>query len=425
MILFFVQQSFSFQWEILIPVFLLAFSAFFSFAEAAVFAISSTELSSRDSSSAKVLRKVVSDPEQLSMCLMIGYNLANISLALLTTQFVISFTSGLSNQKIILASVALLNFFLVTTFAEIIPRLLAIKNPYNFALRIAHLLYFFTLILKVPAFLIKKINHLFLLVIKVPELSEGETIEREVQSLASDEVFAESVEEDEVEMIQGVLNLEDLKVKDVMVPRIEVDAIEKSLKLSDVFQFVSEKFRSRYPVYNERIDNIVGVLHVKDILGEDLSNPIESYIKEPLMLPPDVPLDNAFKSMRNNRKHLAIILDEYGGMDGIVTVEDLLEEVVGQIEDEYQLEDPDLVEANEDLLIVRPAVRVAEVMDVLNLACVDPPADQVGPLVYKILGKVPKEKDSIEWGGLIFKVVDMDGTQIKRLEVMKGDRDLL
>ena len=419
MILFFLQQSFSFQWEILIPISLLAFSAFFSFAEAAVFAISSTELSSKDSSSAKILRKIVSDPEQLSMCLMIGYNLANISLALLTTQFVISFTSGFSNQKIILASVALLNFFLVTTFAEIIPRLLAIKNPYSFALRIAHFLYFFTLILKIPAFLIKKINHLFLFVIKVPELSEGETIEREVQSLASDEVFAESVEEDEVEMIQGVLNLEDLKVKDVMVPRIEVDAIEKSLKLSDVFQFVSEKFRSRYPVYNERIDNIVGVLHVKDILGEDLSNPIESYIKEPLMLPPDVPLDNAFKSMRNNRKHLAIILDEYGGMDGIVTVEDLLEEVVDQ------LEDPDLVEANEDLLIVRPALRVAEVMDALNLTCVDPPADQVGPLVYKILGKVPKEKDSIEWGGLIFKVVDMEGTQIKRLEVMKSNKDLL
>ena len=137
----------------------------------------------------------------------------------------------------------------------------------------------------------------------------------------------------------------------------------------------------------------------------------------------DVPLDNAFKSMRNNRKHLAIILDEYGGMDGIVTVEDLLEEVVGQIEDEYQLEDPDLVEANEDLLIVRPALRVAEVMDALDLSYVDPPADQVGPLVYKILGRVPKEKDSVEWGGLLFKVVDMDGTQIKRLEVMKSGKD--
>tara|TARA_B100000029_G_scaffold480710_1_gene529003 strand:+ start:8888 stop:10153 length:1266 start_codon:yes stop_codon:yes gene_type:complete len=418
------QEFFPNGWEILVPVFLLVFSAFFSFAEASVFAISSTEISSRDNSSAKILKKVVSDPEQLSMCLMVGYNLANISLALLTTQYVVEFTSESNNQKLILGSVALLNFFLVTTFAEIIPRLFAIKKPYEFALKISYLLYFFTLILSIPAFLIKKINQLFLAIIKVPELSEEKTIEREVQSLASDEVFAESVEEDEVEMIQGVLNLEDLKVKDVMVPRIEVDAIEKSSKLSDVFEFVSEKFRSRYPVYNERIDNIVGVLHVKDILGEDLNNSIETYINESLMFSPDMPLDNAFKSMRNNRKHLAVVLDEYGGMDGIVTVEDLLEEVVGQIEDEYQLEDPDLVEANEDLLIVRPALRVSEVMDVLDLPCVDPPADQVGPLVYKVLGRVPQEGDSVEWGEVFFKVVDMDGTQIKRLEVTKIDEEL-
>ena len=168
---------------------------------------------------------------------------------------------------------------------------------------------------------------------------------------------------------------------------------------------------------------MIGILHVKDILGENPNNSVEKYIRDALMFAPNMPLDNAFKSMRNNRKHLAIVLDEYGGMDGIVTVEDLLEEVVGQIEDEYQLEDPDLVEVNEDLLIVRPASRVAEVMDSLDLPCIDPPAQQVGPLVYKVLERVPKENDVVKWGGAIFKIVDMDGTQIKRLEILKNSED--
>jgi len=409
--------------QILIPLVLLFFSAFFSFAEAAIFAISSTELASKKNSAANILKKMVSDPEQLSMCLMVGYNLANISLALLVTQYVMAFTSELDNQKIILALVALLNFFIVTTFGEIVPRLLAIKKPYEAALKFAHILYFFTIILKIPAFIIKHVNNIFLKIVKVPELSEGKTIEREVQSLASDEVFAESVEDDEVEMIQGVLNLEDLNVKDVMVPRVEVDALEKSLKLKEVFKLVAKKFRSRYPVYNERIDSVIGILHIKDILGENPNDSVEKYIRDALMFAPNMPLDNAFKSMRNNRKHLAVVLDEYGGMDGIVTVEDLLEEVVGQIEDEYQLEDPDLVEVNQDLLIVRPALRVAEVMDSLDLPCIDPPAQQVGPLVYKMLERVPRENDVIEWGGAIFKVVDMDGTQIKRLEIVKNSED--
>ena len=208
-----------------------------------------------------------------------------------------------------------------------------------------------------------------------------------------------------------------------MVPRVEVDALEKSLKLKEVFKLVAKKFRSRYPVYNERIDSVIGILHIKDILGENPNDSVEKNIRDALMFAPNMPLDNAFKSMRNNRKHLAVVLDEYGGMDGIVTVEDLLEEVVGQIEDEYQLEDPDLVEVNQDLLIVRPALRVAEVMDSLDLPCIDPPAQQVGPLVYKMLERVPRENDVIEWGGAIFKVVDMDGTQIKRLEIVKNSED--
>ncbi|MBC8515521.1 HlyC/CorC family transporter [bacterium] len=413
-------------WKGLIAGTCLLLSALFSYAEVSVLGSSRREIASGKGRDAENLRKLMVEAERLLMVIMSGYILANLGFALLMAQGVLDSKDELFptwSESWVLVAVTAFDFVLVTLFGEILPRVFAVREPYKTAKKLTPFLSGATLFLSWPSYLLSVANHQILSRFGVNPLSRGERLEKEVEALGQAGVLGEGVGIEEGRMIRRALRFEELTLRDVMTPRVEVDGFEAKLTLAQAARSL-ENGRSRYPIFEGSIDHTVGVLHAKDILGgEESEASLGSLCRQVIALPAETALGAAFGMMRGQRKHIVVVLDEFGGMDGIVTMDDILEEVVGEIEDEHSGEDPGLVHGGPGEVILRPAQRVDEAMEALGLFPGSPPDDLVGPLFYRLHGQIPKEGERVSWEGARIEVLAMEGTRIKRLKMVVEDSE--
>lgn len=260
------------------------------------------------------------------------------------------------------------------------------------------------------------------------------TLEESVAELIEEhESEGEPLSMEERTMITNVIGFKDLDVEDVMVPRSDIVAVQDDITLVDLRTLILEKEHTRMPVYHESLDDILGFIHIKDFiryLGTDTEFSVKDIIRNILVVPPSMPVIDLLVKMRASRVHMALVVDEHGGTDGLVTIEDLMEEIVGEIEDEHDTEEEEFTvkEMADSTLDVSARMKIEELESKLNMKLVDDIEDvdfeTVGGLIFSLAGKVPEVGETIDHpSGLQFEVTEADPRRIKRVLIKHGTED--
>jgi len=317
---------------------------------------------------------------------------------------------------------------LVLIFAELTPKNIAVREPRVVALFLARPVRFFSIILR-PV--IVSTGVIVGLILRALGFGGGNTTV--VPVITEDEVrhtitLSEGSEggltEEETERIEGILDLDKVVVDEVMRPRPDIVAVPVAMPLMEALDVVLREGHSRIPVYEESIDNIVGVLYDKDLLKYLRENEVDvglrDIAREAIFVPESKRAADLLRDFQRQKVHMAIVLDEYGGTAGLVTIEDILEEIVGEIQDEYDQEAPLFEKISDTEWIVDAMVRLEEVNEEMDLELSgENGVETLGGLVFERLGEVPEIGDVVQVNGVVLEVVDIEGRRIKKVRVTR------
>ena len=252
--------------------------------------------------------------------------------------------------------------------------------------------------------------------------------EEDIRMIVAQAEVAGTIEHEEQEMLYKVFDFAEKEVSDVMVPRPEVVALSVDLPPEECLRAVIESPYTRYPVYRGSLDEIVGILHVRDLFSALLERGIagvavEQLARKPYIVPETKNLGALLTEFRRTNQHIAIVVDEYGAMQGIVTLEDLLEEIVGEIEDEFDLPDESVERVDDHTFRVDGTFPIDDFNEQFRTQLPQDDYHTIGGFVFGLLGRAPEEGDEIEYDGAAFRVTDVEGSRIERLEVRlrRGD----
>lgn len=223
------------------------------------------------------------------------------------------------------------------------------------------------------------------------------------------------------DMIRGIVELSETTVKEVMVPRIDVAFVSIHMSSRELLEKVIESGHSRYPVYKETIDNVVGVLYAKDLLQflfreDEIS--IERIIRKPFFVPESKRLDSLLREMKHRRVHIAVAVDEYGGVSGVVCMEDIIEEIVGDIQDEFDNEKEEVLEIGEGTYLVDARVNLEDLNEELQSAIPEDEFDTLGGYVFDLFGKIPVKYEKASRDNIDFIIQEMDGHKIRTVKIV-------
>lgn len=221
-------------------------------------------------------------------------------------------------------------------------------------------------------------------------------------------------------MIQGIEELSETIVKEVMVPRVDVESVNVDIDKESLFAIIKKQGFSRYPVYNKTIDNVVGILYVKDILKALETEPfsVKEIMRKPYFVPDSKRLDALLKEFKRRKIHIAVAVDEYGGISGIISLEDILELIVGDIQDEFDDEKDDIVKINEGIYICDARTTIDELNETLNVKLPDEDFETLGGFLFELFGKIPENLEKISYENLDFIVQSIDGHKINSVKLV-------
>ncbi|HZP56833.1 MAG TPA: CNNM domain-containing protein [Dehalococcoidia bacterium] len=233
----------------------------------------------------------------------------------------------------------------------------------------------------------------------------------------------EAIEEEERQMIRGIIDMEDTTAREIMAPRIDIVALDEEDTIDDALRVIVERGFSRIPIYRETIDNITGIIYAKDLLRclrEERRPPLKEIARPPYFIPESKRVDELLAELRQSKVHIAIVVDEYGGTAGLVTIEDLIEEIVGEIQDEYDREEAPIERVNETEAILDARVSIDALTELFGFETDDQQDyDTVGGFVYHHLGKVPVAGDEVRVDGLTLRVLSVLGRRIKKVRARR------
>lgn len=224
------------------------------------------------------------------------------------------------------------------------------------------------------------------------------------------------------DMIRGVLMLSELNAKDIMIPRVDVVAIDQDIELKSLLKIILEAGHSRMPVYDETVDNIAGILYVKDLIklisDKTKKFNLKRLLHDPLFVPETMPLDELLREFKVKKLHIAVVVDEYGGVGGIVTLEDILEVIVGDINDEYDTDElPECEKTGTNSFEVDSRMLISDFNRELGVNISTEDFDTVGGFVFDLFGRVPEKDESVKHENITFRIKDISGTRIIRIAV--------
>ena len=233
----------------------------------------------------------------------------------------------------------------------------------------------------------------------------------------------ESLETDQQEMIQGVVKLSQTTVKEVMLPRIDTVFLSANFSKEDLLSRIVEGGHSRFPVYEETIDKVTGILYAKDVLQCLVQNEeidIRKLQRKPYFVPETKHIHELLKELRRRKIHIAVAVDEYGGVSGIVCMEDIIEEIIGDIQDEFDNEKEDILDLEEGVWICDARINLEDLADHINKELPVEDFDTLGGFVFDLLGKIPVKNEKVVWQDLEFIIQDMDGRKINSVKIVSG-----
>jgi putative hemolysin len=366
---------------------------------------------------AELINKLIKNPSKLLGAILVGNNIANIGASALATSLAIHYW-GASGVGIATAVMTIL----VLIFGEITPKSLAAQNSEKIALKVARPMSLITFILN-P--LITVLIHITNTIIKIlgGEVDNHRPFitEEELKTMVSVSHEEGVLEGEEKQMIYNVFEFGDSQAKDVMTPRTDMIVANVNSTYEELIKIFKEEQFSRMPIYEETIDNIIGILYIKDLIffeDEKEEFSIEKHMRIPYFTYEFKSTVDLFADMRANRVPIAILLDEYGGTAGIVTIEDLVEEIVGDIEDEYD-DDEDKIEViKEDEFIVNGNTKISMVNEMIGLNIESEDFDSIGGFVTGILGRLPKTGETINYNNTKFIIQKISKNRIEKLKII-------
>ncbi|MDO5517550.1 MAG: hemolysin family protein [Clostridium sp.] len=409
----------SYTWQIIVLIVLIAMSSFFSMSETALMSISKIRLRhmvEEEVPGAKLVDKLLEDPNKLLGAILIGNNIVNIGASSLAT---ILATNIFGSSGVGIATGVMT--VLVLIFGEITPKSIAKQKSEAVALKVARIIKYTVFIFKPFINIFTAISSLFIRLFGGdPDQAEPFITEEELKTMvdvSEEEGVLENVEK---EMIFNVFDFADQQVKDIMVQRVDVVSVDEEATYDEIMEVIKSEQFSRIPIYNQTIDNIIGILNVKDLAM--VENPRENfdlkkYIREPYYTFEFKKIVELFKEMKKTRNHIAVVLDEYGGTVGIVTIEDLIEEIVGEIEDEYD-EDKSSVEViSDNEYVFDGSVRLHDISDIIGVNMDSEEFDSVGGLMIGELGRMPEKDEEVIIGNIKLVAEDIEKNRILKVRM--------
>jgi CBS domain containing-hemolysin-like protein len=396
---------------------LLLLSGFFSSAETALFSISKAKaihLAKERGYSNSLIKKMKDDPHRLLSTILIGNNIVNVGASALATAITINLVD--SNAVGIATGVMTL---LILIFGEIFPKSIATRNNVAIARLVIIPLYWLSILFAPVIFMLNFIPKLTGKMKKKPQVTEEEL-------MTFVEVVEEEggIEEEEKELIENIFEFDDTSASEIMTPRGDMYTInaDEELNLEDV---IRSGF-TRIPVFESDIDHIIGILNIKDLFMQQVtsSEPVDvrKIMSEPYFVPENKKLDNLLQQFKKRKQHMAVIVDEHGGVSGLITLEDALEEIVGEIIDETDKFEPHIVKLKKGEWRVLGKSEIDEVNDKLEMNIPDSKEyDTFSGYILDQIGRIPQEKEIIPLGDYKVTVNEMDGTRIKEYIVKKED----
>lgn len=414
--------------SILLALFLILLSGFASASEIAFFSLSPVDLEAMDPDKSPLdmqVQKLRDDSERTLATILITNNLVNVTIIMLCNYIFNSlFTFG--EEWLQFLCVTILLTFLLLLFGEIIPKVYSRKNPLAFCRKAVKGVIFFrklfwpveTILLKSGAFAEK-------------------VLQKENRQLSIDdleqalELTDKSDIKDEQSMLQGIIRFGDETAKEVMTSRQDIIDLDIRCSYEDVLKCIVDNNYSRIPVYQDNKDNIRGVLYIKDLLPH-LSKPAnfrwQSLIRPPYFVPETKKIDDLLREFQENKVHIAIVVDEFGGTSGIVTLEDILEEIVGEINDEYDEEEHNYTKLDANSYIFEGKTLLNDFSKILNLPDdefddVEGDADSLAGLLLEIKGDFPAVHEILKYKRYTFEVLEIDERRISKVKVIIGCED--
>lgn len=399
--------------SILILVLLITMSAYFSATETAYSSLNKIKLKSianKGNKKAKLALELSEKYDSVISTILIGNNIVNIATASLAT---VLFTKLLGSSGVTVSTIVMT--ILILIFGEISPKSIAKDIPESFAIFSAPLLNVFCIILK-------PVNHIFCLwkklISKVLKIQKHSGItEDEILTIAEEAENEGGINPQQLEIIKSAIELNEQEVIEAFTPRVDMVAVKDSCSKEELLNLFIESGFSRIPVYHDNIDNVIGIINEKDLINIVVNNnneEISSIIKPLNVIQPHMKLSHLLKVLQNNKSHMALIADEYGGTMGIITLEDILEELVGEIWDEHDKVVNDIEKIGEDEYIVRGNANIEKVLEEVDLED-EFEVNSVNGWVIQQFGKIPKVGESFEYKNL--KIVIQKATKRCVLEI--------
>lgn len=426
--------------EILLLVLLILLNGFFAASEIAFISLNDARIEKQvkeGNKKAKSIKKMLKDPSKFLATIQIGITLAGFlssafasesfasRLAPVLNKLVPSISVGVWNSVSIIIITIILSYFTLI-FGELVPKRLAMKHYEKIAFATIGIIKTVSI---VTAPFVKFLTASTNLVSKLFGVSgeEEETVtEEEIRMMVDVGEEKGAIDSEEKEMINNVFEFDDKIVSEIMVPRTRIFAVDINSSISDVIEELTEDDRySKIPVYDETIDEIKGIVYVKDILisQKNKNTKIRGLVKKALFVPETKPVNELFQEMRKNKKQIAIVIDEYGGTSGIVTIEDILEEIVGEIYDEYDEIDEKFEKIDDNTFILDGSISIYDTEKILGFKIPEGEYDTLSGYLIEELGRIPEEKakDTIETKDATFKIEKVKNKRIVKVRACKNN----
>lgn len=397
---------------------LLCLSAFFSGSETALLSLDRLRvkyLVQKKRRGAERLESLLDQPDRLLGAILVGNNLVNIAASVFATTLLVQ----LFGERGELLTILILTPLLLI-FSEISPKSYAAQYPEKISFLVLRpillVMWLFNPVVWLVTGVSRLLTRLFRGEVERPIISEDE-----IRSIISVGEEAGVVAKEKRRMLHGVFELAQIQVRDVMIPRTEVVGIEVGATYEQVLRLAQEAHHSRFPVYEGSLDNVVGIIHSKDILNfvdqpEGFS--LRQLARPPYFVPESKRIETLLQSFRKKKVHLAVVVDEYGGVEGIVTLEDIFEEIVGEIQDEYDVEEELIRELSPGRLLIDGSVSLRVINRRFRLALAEEHSNTLAGFLLRVLGQIPREGDECESEGVRFIVRKVVNHRIEDIEML-------
>lgn len=416
--------------RIILLIICLLLSSFFSGSEVALFSLDKKKLKDLKKDRRIIggyIQLLLDNPRRILVTILLGNTIANIAASLVAVLIAIdiAFVAGISKEFALLLQIILLTI-IILFIGEIIPKLWANKYPLQYATIIAIPLYWISIIFFPVAKILTDLLKFFTSKMKRGRYKTALT-DTEIKELADYGLEKGTIEEEEQELIQGIVSFKSITVREIMTPRVDINAIDIDTVFDELISIINESGHSRIPLYENNLDNIIGIIYVKDLLPylkyNDNKNilSLRKIAREVLFVPETKLINDLLHDFQEKKLHLGIVVDEYGGTAGLVSLEDILEEIVGEIRDEFDREENEIVKINETTYITSGRLSIDELNDLLqnDFRSDNDDYDTIGGFILNHTGMIPSEEYHFIHNNHKFTVKEVTNKRIRKVMVEK------